>query len=325
MIEGLVSVIIPVFNRSDKLKEAVMSALLQIYCDIEIIIVDDGSTDETGVVASCLSKKWPRSIFVYSQSNSGPGSARELGRLKSRGEFIQYLDSDDILLPQKFTSQVNALIQNPSCGVAYSISYEQDFSFDPPLMRGPIRATGIPINYLFPKLLIERWWTTSCPLYHRRILDEIGPWTNLLNEEDWEYDGRIGALNTLLIWVPSEASIRRLNISQDHLSYGGCTDPRKIVDRVKSKHLLYDYAMKIGLKHRQPEMFLFSRECFFLSRQCAELGLEKESEMMFNLSSKASDIINRNRFDFLIYRLFGHLMGWVWIGRLTTKARNMLK
>jgi hypothetical protein len=248
-----------------------------------------------------------------------------LGKEKSSGQFIQYLDSDDVLLPTKFSTQVDALLQNPSHSIAYGISYEQDFSFNPPLVRGPIRDTGIHNNHLFPKLLNERWWTTSSPLYRQEVLLQIGSWKNLLNEEDWEYDGRIGALNTLLIWVPHEVSVRRLNITQDHLSRGGYTDPRKIADRVISKHFLYQYALMSGVHHRQREMEIFARECFFLSRQCAALGLEKEAKKMFSLARQASNINRRYGLDFLLYKLFGYLMGWGWTSRLTSKLKNMLR
>ncbi|MFN9112621.1 MAG: glycosyltransferase family 2 protein, partial [Bacteroidota bacterium] len=122
MINGMVSVIIPVYNRADKLKEAVMSVLLQSYTIVEIIIVDDGSTDHTSIVASTLAHKWPKTVFVYSQSNAGPGLARELGRTKAQGEFIQYLDSDDILLSEKLSLQTKVLSKNHQCAVVYGIS-----------------------------------------------------------------------------------------------------------------------------------------------------------------------------------------------------------
>jgi glycosyltransferase involved in cell wall biosynthesis len=324
MTTRLVSVIIPVYNRGNRLRDAVMSVLLQTYAEIEIIIIDDGSTDCTYNIAKSLARKWQKTISVYWQPNAGPGPARELGRQKSSGLFIQYLDSDDILLPRKFSTQVQALLRNPTCSIAYGISYEQDFSFNPPLLRGPIRDTGIQNNHLFPKLLNERWWTTSSPLYRQDILLQTGAWKNLLNEEDWEYDGRIGALEAVLIWVPYEVSVRRLNLTHDHLSQGGCTDPRKIADRVKSKHFLYQYALLSGVQHRQREMELFARECFFLSRQCATLDLEKEAKMMFNLARKASNLMRKYGLDFLLYRLFGYLMGWHWTARLTSKLRNML-
>ncbi len=109
MTPGLVSIIVPVFNRPALLAEAVGSALAQTYRPIEILIVDDGSTDETPATAAQLASEHPAEIRVLRQVNAGPGSARERGRQTARGEFLQYLDSDDLLLPRKLELQVAAL------------------------------------------------------------------------------------------------------------------------------------------------------------------------------------------------------------------------
>src|SRR5690348_2665066 len=109
LIEGLVSTIIPVHNRAALLREAVASALAQTYRPIEIIVVDDGSTDQTRQVCDELAAQYPQEIRVIHQANTGPGLAREAGRRVARGEFLQYLDSDDLLLPEKFARQVAGL------------------------------------------------------------------------------------------------------------------------------------------------------------------------------------------------------------------------
>lgn len=109
MTPGLVSTIIPVFNRPVQLSEAVQSVLDQDYRPIEIIIVDDGSTDETLATAQALERSQADIVRVMSKTNGGPGLAREHGRQQAHGEFIQYLDSDDVLLPGKFSVQVAAL------------------------------------------------------------------------------------------------------------------------------------------------------------------------------------------------------------------------
>ncbi|MFN9547446.1 MAG: glycosyltransferase family 2 protein [Cyanobacteriota bacterium] len=324
MLNNKVSVVIPVFNRAKYLREAVMSVLLQTHADIEIIIVDDGSTDNTGIVARELAIKWPQTVSLFWQSNSGPGPARELGTMKSKGEFIQYLDSDDILLPDKFQCQINALEENHQSEICYGISYEEDHSFNPPLLSGSIRATGNEIFYLFPKLLNERWWTTSCPLYKKSLINRLGPWKNLLNEEDWEFDARAASSNTLLVWVATGVSIKRINLDRDHLSYGGCIDREKLSHRVIAKQLLFQYAKSNQIKESQVEMKVFCRECFLLSRQCAIIGLEKQSKIMFNLSREAATKYRRYGIDYLVYRIFTSLIGWNRTGRLASKLRNML-
>src|SRR5437016_1531203 len=101
------------------LREAVASVLAQTYRPIEVIVADDGSTDDTPAVCRELAEQYPEVVRWTSQTNAGPGRARETGRGLARGEFIQYLDSDDLLGPRKFECQVAALRKRPDCGVAY--------------------------------------------------------------------------------------------------------------------------------------------------------------------------------------------------------------
>jgi glycosyltransferase involved in cell wall biosynthesis len=128
---GLVTTIIPVFNRAPMLREAVASVLAQTYRPIEILIVDDGSTDDTGAVADAFAAEHPDVIRVIHQQNKGVGPAREAGRLAARGEFIQHLDSDDLLYPRKFELQVAGLRAHPECGASYGWTRESRRFFRP--------------------------------------------------------------------------------------------------------------------------------------------------------------------------------------------------
>ena len=167
----LVSTIIPVFNRAELLVEAVDSVLAQSHRPIEIIIIDDGSTDNTSDTCERLRQNHPDLIRVHRQSNAGPGRARQNGLELANGSFVQFLDSDDLLLPEKFSHQVMALQREPDAGIAYGKSYEENHINPPPRCTGPMRSTGVPRMSLFPRLLHERWWTTSCPLYRKSLLD----------------------------------------------------------------------------------------------------------------------------------------------------------
>ncbi|MBK8742597.1 MAG: glycosyltransferase family 2 protein [Betaproteobacteria bacterium] len=140
MINGLVSIITPVYNRPAQLRDAVQSVLIQDYRPIELIIIDDGSSDDTLASALELSSASPGLISVLTQANTGPGPARERGRLAAKGEFIQYLDSDDVLLPGKFSSQVAALKASPESGVAYGMTRFRHA--DGSLAPGPWKGLG---------------------------------------------------------------------------------------------------------------------------------------------------------------------------------------
>src|SRR5262245_17204344 len=217
LIEGLVSTIIPVHNRPLLLREAVASVLAQTYRPIEIIIVDDGSTDETAGEAEALAKAHS-DVRAIHRSNGGPGAARETGRLAARGEFIQYLDSDDLLLPTKFELQVAGLRRCSDCGVSYGKTRFYTIGDRP--TNAAYKRTGERIPTMFPSFLRSRWWSTSTALYRRTLTDEVGRWTDLRNEEDWEYDCRIASKGVRLCFCDAFVSDTR-NTAGTHLSAEG--------------------------------------------------------------------------------------------------------
>ena len=110
-----VSVIIPTYNRADLLGEAVASVIAQTYKDYEIIIVDDGSTDNTKEVAS----HFPPEIRYVQKTNGGAASARNKGIELARGEYLCFVDSDDALLENALETNVNFLDSHPDVGLCY--------------------------------------------------------------------------------------------------------------------------------------------------------------------------------------------------------------
>jgi len=111
---GLVSVIVPTYNSANFICDALQSVHAQTYRPIEVIIVDDGSTDNTGSII----KEWNNKIVTenqfiihyFKQQNKGGSAARNFGILKSQGEYIQFLDADDVLSPGKIESQSHSLL-----------------------------------------------------------------------------------------------------------------------------------------------------------------------------------------------------------------------
>lgn len=319
VVGGLVSVIVPVRDRPRLLEEAVASALAQTYRPLEVVIVDDGSTDETGRVADRLAAQHPAEVRALHVPNGGPGRAREAGRAVARGEFIQYLDSDDLLLPRKFEWQVEALAREPEAGVAYGwTSYVRDG--DDLDERRPWRRTGERIERMFPSFLRSRWWGTSTPLYRRRVTDAAGPWTELWNEEDWEYDCRVAALDVRLAYAPRPVSIQR-----DHggarLSRAGSTDPRKLRSRATAHGLILGHAQRAGIGPDAPEMRHFARELFLLARQCGVAGLVEESRELTRLSGVASGGLGA--LDVRLYARLAGLVGWGRLARIVTGLNRL--
>jgi len=308
---GLVSTIIPVYNRAGMIRETVQSVLDQTYRPIEIVLVDDGSTDGTLDELNRLAEESPDIIRVAHRDNGGPGLARETGRLLASGEFIQYLDSDDLLLPRKFDVQVSALRANPDCGIAYGRSRIVDQHGR--TIREPSKRTGEHMEYLFPALLVDRWWHTHTPLYRRSLCDRIGPWP-AQRPEDWDYDARAGAARTRLVFCDEELSSQRYHT-------GSCVSnssyERYLPQEAWFLPRLYDCAIQAGVVHGTPEMNHFTRWAFTLARRTGALGLNAVADEMLALSVRAG---RSEPFAVRCVRISSRLLGWRRTGRLCQTA-----
>jgi len=311
--DGLVSTIIPVYNRAAMLREAVASVLAQTHRPVEVLIVDDGSTDDTARVADDLASD---AVRVIHQSNGGAGAAREAGRRAARGEFIQHLDSDDLLLPRKFEQQVAGLREHPECGASYGWTRlrRRDGTVEPK----PWKRSGETIETMFPPMLESRWWDTPSPLYRASLLDRVGPWLPLRVEEDWEYDARVAAQNVRLHHV--DGWVCEVRLHDTHLSGRG--DEPQLRDRAAAHASIYDSARRAGIGAEAPEMQHFARELFLLARQCGAAGLAAESRKLFDLARDASGG-GRDRLQFRLYRALAGVVGWTRLGKLSRMADRL--
>ena len=315
LTEGLVSTILPVFNRPQLLVEAVSSVLAQTYRPIEIIIVDDGSSDYTPRAIAELQAANPGVVRSVRIANSGPGRAREAGRQIAAGEFIQYLDSDDLLLPRKFEMQVSALRGDPSCGVAYGWTRFYDVN-EPPRDKA-WKRTGEAIETMFPAFLQSRWWDTSTPLYRRAVTDRAGSWLALRNEEDWEYDCRIASQGIQLCYCPEFVSDTRTH-GGEMLSANG-RSAWKLRDRANAHSHIFSHAICAGITPEWEEMRHFARELFLLARQCGAASLPREARMLFDLACTASGPRRARGVDLVAYRAAAGVLGWTMAGRLACR------
>lgn len=147
----MISVIIPFYNRDRYLAEAIESVLNQTYTNIELILVDDGSTDKSAEIA----RSYP--VKYHYQTNMGIGAARNTGISLATGDFFAFLDSDDIWTTDKLTKQMEAFAADPNLEAVFG--YTQNF-YSPELeteFRAKIRCDEQPIsNTLCSAVLIKR-------------------------------------------------------------------------------------------------------------------------------------------------------------------------
>lgn len=321
MVDGLVSTIIPVHNRGKMLHEAVQSVLDQTYRPIEIIIVDDGSTDDTPKVAEALAVQHPDIVRVLHQKNAGPGPARQAGLEASHGEFIQFLDSDDLLMPEKFRLQVEGLASDAEAGICYGLAHARDVSGG---AMAPTHGTEVRHREIFPAILKARLWPTAAPLYRRSACEAIGPWSGLRLLEDWDYDCRAGLLGIKLHYCPEAVALIRRH-GEGHAGLAWQRNTSAMRDRVAAFERVSGYAAQAGVARDSAEMRHFARSLFLLARQCGAAGLGEESRRLFGLSRQASGEARSRGLDYRLYKMAASILGWSAMGRLSVWLDRLRK
>jgi glycosyltransferase involved in cell wall biosynthesis len=181
----MVSVIIPTYNRRDYLKEAVESVLAQSGDTPEVIVVDDGSTDGTAAVL----RSFGASLRHVAQPRSGVSSARNKGIRIAAGDWLAFLDSDDLWLPRKLAVQLDYIRENPSIRVCQT---EETWIRNGKRIN-PKKFHKKPAGHCFPLLLDRCLVSPSAVMIHRDVFGEVGYFDESLPAcEDYDLWLRIG-------------------------------------------------------------------------------------------------------------------------------------
>lgn len=198
---GLISVIIPTYNRSQFLHRALDSVKSQSYRPVEVLLVDDGSTDDTEkVVQQWLDKNADSTLSLsYTlKDNEGPSSCRNIGIQQAKGEFIYFLDSDDYMHSNLLEEALRAL----GAGKADCVL----FGFDTEASNGS-RGTWLPPDQIALKSYFENelWGYTSSSVKTAKLIFETGSWNENSNlAEDYEFLGRalLNSKKTVVLQKP---------------------------------------------------------------------------------------------------------------------------
>jgi len=313
---SLVSTVIPVYNRGAMLRAAVASVLAQTWRPVEIIIVDDGSTDDTPRVIAELRSLHPEITRVLHQPNAGPGPARQSGLEASSGEFIQFLDSDDLLLPHKFETQVRGLAGDPAAGISYGKTYARVNGVRQP---DPSQLSGERHRDIFPAVLTGRLWETSTPLYRREALASIGPWSARRQLEDWEFDCRAGAAGIKLHYC-DDFLAEYINHEEERLCHLWMTNADAMRDRISAYVAVLQHAQRAGVARDAPEMQKFVRSLFWMARNAGSYGLPREAQQLFELARSQA---LRPGIDYQVFGLASHVFGWQRASRMAEALEKL--
>jgi glycosyltransferase involved in cell wall biosynthesis len=266
---GLVSVVIPAYNAADYVAQAVDSVLAQDYPQVEVIVVNDGSKDDTLEVLRGYGDR----IRIVDQANAGPPRARNAGLAAVRGEFIAFLDADDIWLPTKLSAQVGHLRTHADVGTVFTRwlvwPADADGSFrlpevaPKPVVGGPVVADRS--GWMYTKLLLECHLLTTTVLMRSSLVDQIGGFdVDLFNGDDYDFwlrasrEAKVDQLDAIGAYyrvVPGSVSrkARPLNYERvvieqalrrwglDDPKGGTAMDPRVMRDRIDRLAIQFAY------------------------------------------------------------------------------------
>lgn len=256
LVFPLISVIIPAYNAEDFLERTLISVLNQTYPYIEVLVIDDGSTDRTPEIVEKIAQ-FDRRVKLFKQANAGVAAARNLGIQKARGELIAPIDADDFWYPENLQKQVQCLMQSdPSVGVVYSWSVYVDET-DAPI--GGFRAFSIEGDVFLTLFCHNFLGNASASLIRRACLEKVGYYStefrklNAQGCEDWDLYLRIAEHYQFRVVPEFLVGYRKLSNSMS----------RNGTAMAKSCRLMLEAAQR---RHPQTSDFLyrFSLSNFFI-------------------------------------------------------------
>jgi len=241
------SVIIPLYNKEKHIEHTLKSVLAQTFSDFEVIVVNDGSTDNSLDLVYTFSD--PR-LQIFSTENQGVSQARNFGVSKSNGNFIAFLDADDIWFPHHLQELKNLVEDFPNCGL-YCKAYEKDY-FGTTTIKGSYKDIshnfrGIVSDYFHNSLTDSIAWTSSVALPKHIFLSLKGFDTALRSGQDTDLWIRI-ALNYQVAF-DTKISTKRIITHNQHLSTSkNRKDRLKIIEKYKS-HEASNPSLKVYLDY----------------------------------------------------------------------------
>lgn len=229
-ITPVLSVIMPCYNQAQYIEEAIESVINQSYRNWELIIIDDGSTDNSFEIAEKYASGDQR-IKCLSQPNGGPSKARNNGVKKSVGKYLMFFDSDDKLAPQYFDKGIDYMSSHPNCAVFYSRLKRFGKKNDELTIRFTSYQDHLCSSSLFPTCII-----------HRTDFERIGGFDEQMKGyEDWEMFIRLLYHNDNVYQYPEIMFFYRWNMDEGSVNLQAIRRSKEIIEYIYNKNrAIYD-------------------------------------------------------------------------------------
>jgi len=268
----LVSIIIPTYNRGWILKDAIDSVLSQKFQDFELIVVDDGSTDNTGDIL----RIYQDNIIIIRQKNSGVSAARNKGIYRASGSLVAFLDSDDLWLPEKLSAQVAFFNANPDAMICQT----EEIWIRNSVRVNPKNRHKKPWGMIFEQSLMLCLVSPSAVMIRRNLFDTVGLFDESLPAcEDFDLWLRISCKYPVYL-IDTPLIIKRGG-HEDQLSRNPGLDRYRIfsINKMIESNLLSKEQHKEALK-------ILKEKCLIYAGGCIKRGREEEALYYMELAEK---------------------------------------
>ena len=274
---AFLSIIIPTFDRCEQLSRALNSVFKQTYFDYEVIVIDDGSTDDT---VEMVQKNFTQLRYFY-QSNKGVSAARNKGLALAQGRWIAFLDSDDEWLPQKLEKQISLLKAKPD----YKICHTEEI-----WVRNGVRVNQMKKHkktggWIFPHCLPLCAMSPSSILIHRSVFDSIGNFdTSLPACEDYDLWLRITAKYPVLYM--EEPQIKKYGGHDDQLSKKHWGMDRYRIQALQN----IIYGGTLNSENKQKAIAMLLKKCKVFQKGALKRGKMDDVQRYQNIINQFTDI-----------------------------------
>lgn len=229
-----VSIIIAVYNGSTYIDETLRSVSAQTYLDWECIVIDDGSTDSTALIAKDYSGRDGRFRYFY-QENKGLSAARNTGILNAKGRYIHLLDADDLISTSKLEIHVGWMLKHPASDISYSDArYFKDLN--PEVLFKRLKSTiddtlvlvnedwierfDNPGHVILSKLLMQNLAPVSSFMFKHSVVEKVGLFDESFNSlEDWEYWARCAVADLRFSYIDNARAMTFIRVHTSSMTH----------------------------------------------------------------------------------------------------------
>lgn len=313
-VTPLVSILIPCYNAGRWLAATLESALAQTDVSCQVIVIDDGSKDDSARIAAAFQS---RGVTCLAQPNRGAAAARNTALQAARGDFVQFLDADDLLAPDKISRQLAALAHAPADALAAGpwgtfAGTHETATFEPQA----VWADHAPIDWLVSSWSGGGMFPPIAWLTPRRVLERAGPWDETLTlDDDGEYFTRVLLQSSAVRFVPEARSYYRSHdgprlsdargLAAARSSHRSCVSKERLLlaaeDSPRTRHAVASHWQR------------FAWEQFTAAPELAAAALSRARQLAPDLPPPAGSAS---------YRFLARLLGWPRARRLQLRWQN---